>query len=68
MLDLPQRNPQVSIHQNWITLRNKNIVWLPPEYRPTEYQPTCFTAHESVLAIGHSSGRVSFMGFQLNSE
>ncbi|KAJ5639784.1 uncharacterized protein N7484_007646 [Penicillium longicatenatum] len=51
---------QVSIQKNWINVRNKKVLWLPLEYRPT-----CFKVHDGVLALGHISGRVSFIGFQI---
>lgn len=44
--------------QDWIALRGKKVLWLPPAYRPTYV-----TIRHGRLAMGHASGRVSFFGF-----
>jgi WD40 repeat protein len=50
-------NAEVSILENeWICLQGVRIVWLPPEYRPC-----CSALKGGILAIGHVSGRVSFI-------
>jgi WD40 repeat protein len=42
----------------WVAIDNKKALWLPPEYRPT-----CSAVRDGTLALGHASGRVSFMCF-----
>src|SRR5438552_2657204 len=39
--------------RTWITWNGKNLLWLPPEYRPTE-----FTVRENCVGIGCGSGAV----------
>ncbi|CAG8090006.1 unnamed protein product [Penicillium nalgiovense] len=51
--------PSISIeHGQWIALNGKRVLWLPIESRPSR-----FTINGNVLALGHESGRVSFIGF-----
>ncbi|KAJ5814286.1 NACHT and WD40 domain protein [Penicillium pulvis] len=45
-------------HGEWMTLNGKKILWLPIEFRPT-----CFSMNGNLIALGHKSGRVSFMEF-----
>ena len=57
----PNVNLKIFIEQGqWITLNDERVLWLPPESRPS-----CLAIHGSVLAIGHASGRVSFIGFRV---
>lgn len=54
-------NPEISIqHRQWIKLNGDKVLWLLIESRPTQY-----TINGSVLALGHKSGRVSFIGFEV---
>ncbi|OQE34671.1 hypothetical protein PENCOP_c016G07939 [Penicillium coprophilum] len=46
------------LKHRWVTLNGEKALWLPPEYRPT-----CSAIKDSVLALGHASGRISFIGF-----
>ncbi|KAJ6098857.1 NACHT and WD40 domain protein [Penicillium canescens] len=46
-------------NDQWIALRGNKILWLPVEYRPT-----CSVVKRNILVMGHSSGRVSFIGFK----
>ncbi|CAG8140451.1 unnamed protein product [Penicillium nalgiovense] len=51
--------PSISIeHGQWIALNGKRVLWLPIESRPSH-----FKINGNVLALGHASGRVSFIGF-----
>ncbi|CAG8308127.1 unnamed protein product, partial [Penicillium nalgiovense] len=51
--------PSISIeHGQWIALNGKRVLWLPIESRPR-----CFEINGNVVALGHASGRVSFIGF-----
>jgi hypothetical protein len=51
--------PSISIeHGQWIALNGQRVLWLPIESRPSR-----FKINGNVLALGHASGRVSFIGF-----
>jgi WD40 repeat protein len=53
------RNLPIFIEQRqWINLNGKNVLWLPPDFRPT-----CSAINGDSLALGHASGRISFYGF-----
>jgi WD40 repeat protein len=40
----------------WLCLHGEKILWLAQEYRPT-----CLAINDGILALGHKSGRVSFL-------
>ncbi|KAL3476573.1 quinon protein alcohol dehydrogenase-like superfamily [Aspergillus californicus] len=42
----------------WVAIGDQEVLWLPPEY-----QPSCFKAMRHILALGHASGRISFIRF-----
>ncbi|KAJ5098527.1 hypothetical protein N7532_005528 [Penicillium argentinense] len=44
---------------SWITFNGSNLLWLPPEYRPSN--PSSFRISAAMVAIGCSSGRVIFL-------
>ncbi|KAJ5313615.1 uncharacterized protein N7443_000499 [Penicillium atrosanguineum] len=44
----------------WIILQGKRVLWLPPAYRPV-----CSAVTGSTIALGHASGGVSFLSFQM---
>ncbi|KAJ5285792.1 hypothetical protein N7524_001098, partial [Penicillium chrysogenum] len=52
-------NPRTFIEGKWIKLNGKNVLWLPPGSRPT-----CSAINGNLLALGHASGLISFIGFQ----
>ncbi|KAJ5117635.1 hypothetical protein N7448_011267 [Penicillium atrosanguineum] len=55
------KSPAIFIERNqWINLNAKNMLWLPPDFRPSS-----FATHGGSLALGHASGRVSFLKFRL---
>jgi WD40 repeat protein len=57
--NLPETNVEVLILEGqWVALQSEKVLWLPPEYRPT-----CSVVKGGTLALGHASGRVSFMEF-----
>ncbi|KAJ6035879.1 hypothetical protein N7540_000158 [Penicillium herquei] len=57
--NLSRGNVEIAILGNrWVTLNSEKVLWLPPEYRPT-----CVAMKYNVLALGHASGRISFIGF-----
>ena len=51
------------IHPNrsWITWNSYNVLWLPPEYRPT-----CSMVRKQTVLIGCASGRVLWFRFNPN--
>ncbi|KAJ5494255.1 hypothetical protein N7463_010342 [Penicillium fimorum] len=53
-------NPGIFIKQQWIKLNGKNVLWLPPGSRSN-----CFAINGNLLALGHASGLISFIGFQV---
>ncbi|OXV12134.1 hypothetical protein Egran_00104, partial [Elaphomyces granulatus] len=59
---LPQEQSRCVIFINddeWVTRDGQNILWLPPDYRPT-----CTNLSNSgMLALGHVSGQVTFIEF-----
>jgi WD40 repeat protein len=55
------KNPAIFIKQGrWINMNGKNVLWLPPDFRPS-----CSAINGDSLALGHASGRVSFLRFRL---
>ncbi|KAJ5159574.1 WD domain protein [Penicillium canariense] len=55
------KTPAISIEQGqWINMNGKNILWLHPEFRPS-----CSAIHGDSIALGHDSGRISFLRFRL---
>lgn len=49
----------LSDSSSWITYHGSNLLWLPPEYRPSN--PSSFRISAATVAIGCSSGRVIFL-------
>ena len=41
---------------NWITQGETNLLWLPPEYRPS-----CSTFRDNLFVLGHRSGKITFI-------
>ncbi|KAJ5675395.1 NACHT and WD40 domain protein [Penicillium macrosclerotiorum] len=57
----PHVNLRISIeHGQWLKLGGEKVLWLPVDYRPT-----CFQIKGNIVALGHASGRVSFIGFHI---
>ncbi|KAJ5471894.1 hypothetical protein N7539_008837, partial [Penicillium diatomitis] len=55
------KNRAIFIEQGrWINMNGKNVLWLSPDFRPT-----CSAINGDSLALGHESGRVSFLRFRL---
>lgn len=50
----------VFVRGNWITQGEKNILWLPSEYRPS-----CSAFRDNLLCLGSPSGKVTFVKFSL---
>ncbi|KAE8410476.1 hypothetical protein BDV36DRAFT_289565 [Aspergillus pseudocaelatus] len=47
-------------HKDWLAEDGKQVLWLPPEARPT-----CSAVRENQVVLGHTSGRISFIGFRV---
>ncbi|KAJ5355562.1 NACHT and WD40 domain protein [Penicillium cataractarum] len=55
----PLGNTKVFIRENqWIAFDGEKVLWLPHEYRAQ-----CSAVNDNTLAVGHISGRISFMAF-----
>ena len=46
------------IKEEWITKGERNLLWLPPIYRPC-----CSAFQDNLIALGLPSGMVKFIGF-----
>jgi predicted NACHT family NTPase len=46
----------ILVKNEWVTRNDTKVIWLPIEYRAT-----CFHVYKSMLAMGHRSGRVTFL-------
>ncbi|KAJ5809521.1 uncharacterized protein N7503_001739 [Penicillium pulvis] len=57
---VPYTSPKITIYEQWVEVNGQNILWLPPESRPI-----CSAVNGSLLALGHASGSVSFLGFNV---
>ncbi|GMG38722.1 unnamed protein product [Aspergillus oryzae] len=57
--DSPNMDPLISLQRDWIAVNGQKVLWLPPEAR---YY--CSAAKSNILALGHPSGRISFLGFR----
>ena len=49
---------RVFVRDEWISRELDRMLWLPPDYRSS-----CHTVRESVVCLGHRSGRVSIFEF-----
>ena len=55
--------PSLFVSNNWVTEGGSNLAWLPPAYRPT-----CEAAWNQIIVLGHSSGKLSILGFKEGSK
>jgi WD40 repeat protein len=51
------------VSNNWVVEGKRKILWLPPEYRET-----CMATWNRIIVLGHSSGRISILGFEEESK
>jgi WD40 repeat protein len=58
---VPKANPEIFVNGNWIVLNGRQVLWLPPEARAA-----CSAVKSIILALGLESGRVYFIGFQVD--
>jgi hypothetical protein len=49
---------EIFIEEEWVKVNRKNTLWLPPGSRPS-----WSAINGNLLALGHASGRISFVGF-----
>jgi len=56
---LSNKSPNIFIQGQWIMLNGKKALWLPPGSRAT-----CSAISGNLLALGQSSGCISFLGFR----
>jgi WD40 repeat protein len=56
--DLVKQGYGLGQDKSWITCNGKNVLWLPPEYRPS-----CSAVQGRMISIGCSSGRVFTISF-----
>lgn len=57
------KETDVSIVEDWVLLRGKRVLWLPPEYRAERHTAVCLQGNS--LIIGHRSGDVTYISFDL---
>jgi WD40 repeat protein len=48
------------VSDNWVAVEEENIIWLPFNYRAT-----CVAVWNGIVVLGHLSGGVSFLEFEL---
>jgi WD40 repeat protein len=51
--------PALFVANDWIVEGGINVLWLPPDYRAT-----CDAIWNKVIVLGHSSGKISILGFK----
>jgi WD40 repeat protein len=54
--------PVLQVSEHWVVKGDRNILWLPPDYRQSHsYSSATWNRN---FVIGHSSGRISFFRFK----
>ncbi|KAI9854448.1 MAG: hypothetical protein M1813_001242 [Trichoglossum hirsutum] len=56
----PDPPPYLYVKKQWVACRTENILWLPIDYRPI-----CLVVRDNILVMGHASGQVTFIEFDL---
>ncbi|KAK3685335.1 hypothetical protein B0T22DRAFT_465391, partial [Podospora appendiculata] len=56
--DLAKQGYSLGPDQSWITCNGKNVLWVPPEYRPSRS-----AVQGQMISIGYASRRVFTTGF-----
>jgi WD40 repeat protein len=54
------REREIFVNGTWVVQETKKVLWLPYDYRAT-----CAAVQKNVLAMGHASGRVSILSFDV---
>ena len=57
---LPEYPPHLFVKDRWVSWKMQRILWLP-----LEYYATCVAVRDSTVVLGHASGRVTFMEFDM---
>ncbi|KAH7398227.1 hypothetical protein BKA66DRAFT_483359 [Pyrenochaeta sp. MPI-SDFR-AT-0127] len=50
--------PHIFVQDQWITLDQRRLLWLPSEYRPS-----CSKVHKDAVCLGNASGHITFLKF-----
>ena len=56
----PNFSSYLCVKKQWVACGAENILRIPADYRPT-----CLAIRDNILVMGHASGRVSFIEFDL---
>jgi WD40 repeat protein len=56
----PNLSSAIFVKERWVSWGMENMLWLPADHRPN-----CAAVYESIVAIGHESGRVSIFEVSL---
>jgi WD40 repeat protein len=51
------------ISNGWVVEGSRKLLWLPPEYRGTS-----MSVWKRIIVLGHSSGRITILGFKEGSK
>jgi WD40 repeat protein len=57
----PESPGEIFVKKHWGTQNMENLLWLPPDYRAD-----CSAFQHNMFILGHQSGRVTFMEFNLS--
>ncbi|KAI9861064.1 MAG: hypothetical protein M1813_005493 [Trichoglossum hirsutum] len=49
------------VKEQWVACGTEKILWLP-----TDYRPNCLAVRDNILVMGHASGQVTFIKFDLS--
>jgi WD40 repeat protein len=53
-----QTSSPICISEDWVMFKSRNILWLPPDYRPS-----CSAVSGNTVVLGQSSGKLRFLKF-----
>ncbi|KAJ8124065.1 hypothetical protein ONZ43_g128 [Nemania bipapillata] len=56
----------ISNDRRWITWNNRNLIYLPAHYRPSNHEWVACRVHDRMVVIGSDSGKVLFFKFPAN--
>jgi uncharacterized protein with WD repeat len=54
------REREIYVNETWVVQEMEKVLWLPSDYRAT-----CTAVRNNVLVMGHASGCVSILGFDV---
>lgn len=58
----PSAKRGLFIEKDWVTYKGNKVLWLPSEYRAM-----CFAIRNNVAVLGHASGRITVLVFNLSN-